>query len=98
MSEPKLAQKDTLGQDDNSIESDCLKCAKWDGGKGLEVLYRAGIRPAMLQAESVLRTTKDHIEMRQISSIVDYLQEMDEAIVGFQAELGVIEDSEETTA
>jgi len=76
--------------------NNCLRCVKWDDGKGLEVIYQAGIKPAMLHAESILKTTKDLIDIRQICLIVNYLREMDEALTGFQGELGLIDKSEDS--
>jgi len=79
-----------------SMGNNCLRCVKWDDGKGLEVIYQAGIKPAMLHAESILKTTKDLIDIRQICLIVNYLREMDEALTGFQGELGLIDKSEDS--
>lgn len=78
------------------MEANCLKCVKWDDGKGLEVVYQEGIFPAIQIAENVIRYTKDKILMGQMGLLDHYLHEADKAIVGFQGELGLLKDDEET--
>ena len=91
MAENTVTSKDTPRQ----MENNCLRCVKWNDGKGLEVLYQAGIEPVTTRLESMMRFSNDATEIRGISYILAYLQQMDEAIVGFQVELGLIKDDEE---
>ena len=86
---PKNIQ-DTLSEGDN-----CLKCAKWNNGKGLEVLYQSGIYPAILHTESIMKGTSDLMTIRQLDIIVDCLQGVGDAITNFQVELGIIDEMTE---
>jgi len=86
---PKIIQ-DTLSEGDN-----CLKCAKWNNGKGLEVLYQSGIYPAILHTESIMKDTSDLMTIRQLDIIVDCLQGVGDAITNFQVELGIIDEMTE---
>ena len=95
MAENTVSLKDMERQEIEGEGNNCLKCVKWNSGKGLKVLYQGGIEPAMLQAESIMRGTNDLIIIRQLCSIIDYLHSVDTAIVGFQGELGLIKDDEE---
>ena len=72
------------------METNCLNCAKWVDGKGFEVLYQGGIKPAMNERESIIRFSNDKALVWQICQIIDVLQDMDETVVRFQGELGLL--------